>query len=147
MPPILSPALSRSFGGSRETPAAPERIWHLWTDVPKWKDWDTGLRDARISGSFTVGAVGEIVDLGGREVPFRITACTPGSSYTYRVALPLAALLVTRSLRGSADRTTFTHEVRFVGLLGYFFAFVLGRNFQKLLPGVLDNVKRLAETP
>ena len=138
---------SRFFSASRKTPAPPERIWRLWTDVANWKTWDTGLRDARMERPFSVGRPGVIVDLQGRESAFRVTECIPNVTYTYRVKLPLAALLITRFLRVSDGRTTFTHEVRFVGVLGGLFAFLLGRGFQKMLPGVVDNVKRLCETP
>ena len=137
----------RAFEATRETSADPDRIWRIWTDVAGWKNWDSGLRDASLAGAFVAGAKGKIVALNGRTASFRVTEVEAGVSYTYRVKLPLAALELRRRLEQTGGRTIFTHQVRFVGLLGGVFARVLGKRFRELLPEVMENVKALAENP
>jgi hypothetical protein len=53
--------------------------------------------------------------------------------------------VVRRRLGGDVD-TAFTHEVSFVGPLSFLFGFLLGRRFRSALPGVMENVRRVAES-
>ena len=38
-----------------ETGAPPETIWHLFCDVPKWKEWNAGIEQIEVRGAFVVG--------------------------------------------------------------------------------------------
>ena len=66
-------------------------------------------------------------------------------SYTYKTSLPLGGLYVKRFLSIQNGKTTFTHEVWFEGLSKKLFAKMLGGNFRKMLPEVLQNIKNIAE--
>ncbi len=37
---------------SIETTAAPEAVWGLWSDVPRWPEWNADLERATLSGPF-----------------------------------------------------------------------------------------------
>lgn len=133
------------FRHTLETSASPEKIWTIWTDVAHWSRWDTELRDAYLNGPFELGAVGKLTPKRGRVSTFRISQFNSGSSYTFTLRLPFCRLNVHRYLVSRADRTYFTHEVSFRGLLTFIFGLLLGRQFQTVLPSVMDNVKRIAE--
>jgi hypothetical protein len=62
------------------------------------------------------------------------------------VGLPLCRLNVHRYLQLQPDGTYFTHEVSFQGLLGWLFGRLLGRQFKTVLPGIMENVKQIAES-
>ena len=136
---------NKHFWYSLETTATPEAIWSIWTDVPNWKDWDTGLKDASIQGAFEIDAKGQIISLEGRKSRFKVVEFIEGQSYTYKTKLPLGSLYVKRYLTQENGKTVFTHEVWFKGLTGGIFAKAFGEKFRNMLPDVLSRIKTIAE--
>ena len=136
---------NKHFWYSLETTASPEAIWQIWTDVPNWKDWDTGLKDASITGAFELEAKGQIISLEGRKSRFEVVEFIEGQSYTYKTKLPLGSLYVKRYLTEEKGKTVFTHEVWFKGLTGAIFAKAFGEKFRNMLPDVLGRIKTIAE--
>jgi Polyketide cyclase / dehydrase and lipid transport len=134
------------FSHTLKTTAAPERIWAIWIDVENWSQWDTELVDADLEGAFVLGAIGRLKPKTGRVAKFEISQFNPGQSYTFALGLPLSSLQVHRYLSDRLDGTYFTHEVSFQGLLGWLFGLLLGRKFQSVLPSVMENVARIAES-
>lgn len=136
---------NQHFWHTSTTSAAPEKVWELWTDVPQWKSWDTGLSDANMEGQFQLNSTREIISLEGRTSKFKVVEFTDGESYTFRTKLPLGSLCVKRYLSTEGGKTTFTHEVWFTGLTKGIFAKAFGEKFRAMLPEVLENIKHLAE--
>ncbi len=136
---------NKHFWYSLETTASPETIWSIWTDVPNWKEWDAGLKDANLEGEFALKAKGKITSLEGRKSKFKVIEYVEGQSYTYKTSLPLGGLYVKRYLNTQNGKTTFTHEVWFQGLTGGLFAKAFGENFRNMLPDVLGKIKEIAE--
>ncbi|WP_255518188.1 SRPBCC family protein [Fulvivirga sp. M361] len=136
---------NKHFWHTSETSASPEKIWSIWTDVPHWKQWDSGLKDATLEGAFTINSKGVITSLEGRRSKFKIIAFEKGRSYTLKTKLPLGSLYVKRYLNSDKGKTVFTHEVWFKGLTKGIFARAFGSKFRNMLPEVLDNIKRRAE--
>ena len=134
------------FWYSMETTASPQAIWSVWTDVPNWKNWDTGLKDASVTGEFTLAAKGVILSLENRKSRFKVVEYTEGESYTYKTKLPFGSLYVKRYLKTQNGVTTFTHEVWFKGLTRGIFARAYGKEFREMLPQVLLNIKNIVET-
>lgn len=123
---------------------APEEVWWRWTEVETWHEWDTEVASAALEGDFNLGAKGNLKPKTGPGSSFTITELTPQQSYTFTTQLPLAKLHVKRSF--SADRTAFTHEVSFTGLLAPLFGRLLGKRFQAVLPQVMMNLRELTES-
>lgn len=134
------------FSHTLKTVAASERIWEIWTDVENWAQWDTELITADLDGAFVLGAIGKLKPKTGGVTKFEISQFNPGNSYTLTIGLPLCSLHVHRYLSDRVDGTYFTHEVSFQGLLGWFFGLLLGRKFRSVLPSVMANVARIAES-
>ncbi len=132
-----------TFSHSLKTDA-PEEVWRRWLKVETWHEWDTEVKEASLEGDFKLSAKGTLTPKTGFEASFTITEFTPQQSYTFTTALPLAKLHVRRYF--SENRTTFTHEVSFTGLLAPLFGRLLGQRFQKVLPEVMANLRELAET-
>lgn len=148
MTPPLSPEPSPShFWNTVETAAPPEKIWKIWTDVPNWSQWDSGLKRAELKGAFEKGAKGIIISLDDREAEFQVVDFEAGKFYTYQVGLFLSSLYVKRSFEIKDGKTVFRHEVWFSGLTSGIFAGMLGKDFQKMLPDVMNNIKVIAERP
>lgn len=135
---------NKHFWYSMETTAPPEVIWEIWTDVPNWKEWDSGLKDASIEADFNIDVKGVITSLEDRKSKFKVVAFKEGQSYTYKTKLPLGSLYVKRYLTVNEGKTIFTHEVWFKGLTGGIFAKALGEKFRAMLPEVLSSIKEIA---
>ena len=139
-------ASNKHFWYSTETSATPEKIWKIWTDVPGWKEWDSGLKDAELSSPlFGPGAKGFIYSLEGRKSSFKVVAFEDGISYTFKTNLPLGGLYVKRYLEKAGDKTKFTHEVWFKGITAGIFSRMFGPEFRKMLPEVVEKIKEVAE--
>ena len=135
------------FQHTLETTAPPERIWGLWTDVAGWPRWDTALVSAHLDAAFARNAQGGLRSKGSPESTFMLVELEPGQSYTFAVPLLFAQLRVRRALAPTPAGTRYTHEVSFVGPLGWLFGWLLGRQFQAMLPGVMERLRQLAEQP
>ena len=134
---------NRHFWVTLPATAPPKRIWSLWTNVPNWRQWDTGLESARANTPSGPGGTGEIV-ADGRTSTFTVIEYTTGKSYTIRTGLLGAALHVRRFLKDEKNTTTLTHEVWFSGPLAFIFAGLFGAKFRRLLPDVVAQVNQLA---
>lgn len=132
------------FSYSLNTTASPATIWRIWTDVPNWHQWDSGLQKAELNGPFRLGTKGRLTDMDGRRSKFKITAYEEGISYTFSTGLPLGKLHVRRYLSVENGLITFTHEVWFTGLGGRLIGKKIGPRFRELLPEVLHSIKELA---
>lgn len=135
------------FSANLSTTASPEKIWQIWTDVPQWHQWDSGLKSARIKGDFSKGTKGKLKPDKGPASTFRIVEFTDGQSYTFATGLPFGRLYVKRYLSVCGTTTCFTHEVWFTGPLKKWYARKLGVRYQEILPQVLQNIKTIAEKP
>ena len=105
------------FSATDSTTAASNKIWQLWTDVPNWKQWDKGLKDAVIDGAFKVGATGKIIPDKGPTSKFIVTELVPDTAYAFKTKIPFGWLVIKRTLTVKDDRTFFTHDVAFTGML------------------------------
>lgn len=136
---------NKHFWNTLETSAPPEVIWNIWTDVSSWQIWDTELEEASLNGNFAKGTKGKLVPKKGRKAKFKIIAFEQGKSYTFKTNLPLGGLYVKRTLEIRNGKTYFTHEVWFKGLTKGIFAKALGKEFRRVLPSVMENIKIIAE--
>jgi len=145
MASTLSAQSATTFAHTETTSASPESIWHIWTDVPNWHTWDTGLKSAELSGPFELHAKGKLIPDKGPKAKFVISEVNTGSTYTFKTRIPLGWLVVKRTLSTENNLTAFTHEVSFTGPLKGLFAKQLGKRYKAMLPEVMQTIKQQAE--
>lgn len=134
------------FSHTISTTATPENIWDIWTDVENWADWDKELESARLKDQvFDLGAKGVLRPKSGPASSFVVSEYEPTKGYAFTTQLPLCELVVRRQLNERGDGLEFTHEVSFIGPLSSVFGRLLGRRFRIALPGVMENVRSIAE--
>ena len=134
------------FSHTVETSASPEAIWAIWTDVPNWKQWDDGLKDAAVDGVFKKGAQGKLTPDKGPTSKFVISELEEGKSYTFKTRIPFGWLIVQRRLKVENHLTYFTHEVQFTGLFKKALGNSFGKRYRTKLPVVMEKIKSLAES-
>lgn len=136
---------NQHFSYTLQTKAPADSIWKIWVDVANWKKWDTGLKDAVLHGEFVVGAKGKLIPDKGPRSSFQITAIEQNRSYTFRTRIPFGWLVITRELSMQGNVTSFTHEVKFTGLLKRPLGASLGKRYRVMLPVAMENIRRMAE--
>lgn len=57
-----------------ETTASREAIWHLWTDVARWGDWNGDIEAVELQGPFAEGSVIAMTPVGQETVRLRLAA-------------------------------------------------------------------------
>lgn len=134
------------FSHTDSTTAGSEKIWQLWTDVPNWKQWDKGLKDAIFKGDFVAGAKGKLIPDKGPRTKFIITEVIRNQSYTFKTRIPFGWLVIRRTMEVKMGRTYFTHDVEFTGLLKKILANKLGKRYREMLPEVMTSLKQIAES-
>ena len=133
------------FSHTESTTASSDKIWHVWIDVPNWKQWDKGLKEATLEGEFNVGAKGKLIPDKGPKSKFVISALEPNKSYTFKTKIPFGWLIIRHTLETKENKTFFTHDVQFTGLLKRVLSNKLGKNYRVMLPSVMTEIKLIAE--
>jgi hypothetical protein len=142
----LAAGSNRHFQHSLTASVAADAIWTLWTDVASWPEWDAEVLSATAQAPLALGVRGTLVPKVGRPSGFQISAWRPRSMYAVTTSLPLASLIVTRSLVTQGTSVTITHDVRFSGPLGGVFALLFGPRFRRVLPAVMTTLVALAQS-
>jgi hypothetical protein len=134
------------FSHTDSTSATSDKIWQVWTDVPNWKQWDKGLKEAILEGEFIVGSKGKLIPDKGPKSKFIISELEPNKSYTFKTKIPFGWLIIKRTLEVKEGKTYFTHDVEFTGILKKILGNKLGKNYRAMLPSVLTEIKQIAES-
>ena len=134
------------FFHAMTTTASKQQIWQIWADVENWPQWDTELDMAHIEGELKKGVIGSFQPKNAPVLPFEITECIPGETYTFSAQMPLCQLNVKRYFsENEAGQLEFIHEISFVGLLSWLFGRFVGQRIQKVLPSVMEQLRAIAE--
>ncbi len=121
-------------------------VWQTLIDVQNWHQWDTEIIETTLEGVFAEGAKGTMIPKTGPKLKFYISELIPHKSYTFNTIMPVGELVIKRSLIEKNNEIHFTDDIAFTGFLKYIFGFMLGGQFRKVLPEVMNNFKRIAES-
>jgi hypothetical protein len=122
-----------------------EKVWQTLIDVENWHKWDTELLEAKLEGIFEKGAKGTMKPKSGPKLKFYISELIPNHSYTINTIMPVGNFVIKRSLTEINNEVHFTDDIAFTGFLKHIFGVMLGTQFRKILPDVMNNFKRIAE--
>lgn len=123
-----------------------EKVWEVLTDVQSWHKWDTEILEAKLDGDFVVGAKGTMTPKTGPKLKFYISEIEPNQSYTFNTIMPVGELVIKRTLNSVKKYVEFTDDIQFTGFLKFVFGLMLGGQFRKVLPDVMQKFKNLSES-
>jgi hypothetical protein len=123
-----------------------DKVWQTLIDVQNWHKWDTEIIDAKLDGEFAVGTKGIMKPKTGPKLKFYISEIIPNQSYTFNTIMPVGELVIKRSLKSESEQIYFTDDIAFTGFLKLVFGIMLGGQFRKVLPDVMNKFKQLAES-
>lgn len=122
------------------------KVWETLIDVESWTIWDTELESARLNGIFKKGAKGKMIPKKGPKLEFYISEIIDQETYTFITKMPLSSLEIKRTIATEKDEILFTDDIQFTGILKRFYGLILGKGFIKVMPEVMQNFKKLAES-
>jgi len=67
---------------SVDSPAAPEAVWRIWSDVAAWPRWNHGIEKITIDGPFAPGTRFTMTPPGEGPIEMRLTEVIPGRLFT-----------------------------------------------------------------
>jgi Polyketide cyclase / dehydrase and lipid transport len=123
-----------------------DKVWQSLIDVQNWHKWDTEILDAKLDGEFAVGTKGIMKPKTGPKLKFYISEIIPNQSYTFNTLMPVGELVIKRSLIVENEQVHFTDDIAFTGFLKVVFGIMLGGQFRKVLPEVMNKFKKIAES-
>lgn len=126
--------------------ASPERIFEIYRDVERWKEWDSEVEWSTIKGSFVAGSVGKLKPPKGPISPIKIVDVRENESFTVESKLPLCLLKFEHEITvQDSIETSVTHRVIFTGPLHGLFANIIGKQIDAGLPKTMRGLKLKAE--
>lgn len=128
-----------------ETAVPASAVWRIWEDVANWNTWDHGIEFSTSNGPFQAGTKGTVKPKGGPLIHTELTRVEPMRLFVDEAKLPLARLVFTHTLSEEDGKTEVTQRIEMMGLLAFFFAFVIGRDMKKNLPREMSSMIKKAE--
>jgi hypothetical protein len=123
--------------------AEPAAVWKLWTDVPRWPEWDLTKEIARIDGPFAPGTSGWAKQRGNLGGSFTITAIEPGRRWVSECPLPLGKIIFEHMIEpAEAGHVRVTKSVEVLGGFGPLFRLMFAAKMRRDITESLEALGR-----
>ena len=127
---------------SIETSAAPSRIWALFADVARWKNWNAGIESIELHGPFIAGTTFTMRPPGQDPLTSILTEVKPNESFIDETVVDGTRVLVSHKLvQLPSGRTKIIYSTEISGPD----AVEIGPMVTGDFPDVLAALKKLAE--
>ncbi len=101
---------------SIETSAAPERIWRLWADVPRWSEWNADIKRIELVGPFAEGSRIVMTPSGQEPIELRIASAAEPELFVDEADFGDVVVRTThRVQRAADDRSQITYRMEISG--------------------------------
>ncbi len=129
---------------SIETSAPPARVWRLFADVERWKDWNAGIESIQIHGPFANGTTFTMWPPGQDALTSTLIDVKPNESFTDETVVDGSIVRVIHQLVSlPSGKTRISYSTEIVGPEAAAFGPMVTADFAE----VLVALRRLAETP
>ena len=127
---------------SIETSASPARVWQLFVDVARWKDWNAGIEKIEIHGPFANGTTFTMQPPGQDVITSKLIDVKPNEGFTDETVVDDTRVIVSHWLVTlPSGRTKIIYSTEITGPAADEFGPLVTSDF----PEVLAALKRLAE--
>jgi DNA-binding MarR family transcriptional regulator/uncharacterized protein YndB with AHSA1/START domain len=131
---------------SVETTAAPDVVWHLWTDMPAWPQWNAGIEKITADGPFAVGTTFTMTPPGDEPIQLRLAEIVPRELFTDEMdGGDFTVRTIHRLEPAPRGRTRITYRTEITGPAAGQIGPQLGPAVTADFPGVLAALAALAE--
>lgn len=117
-----------------------KKLWELYSDVSRWKEWDTEVENVLLNGEFVQGSNGVMEMKNGQSLPFVIDSVDTEKEFTTISCLGA----ITASFFHTITETSITHIVTIEGgveaqMDG------MGKGITASLPSTMDRLLSMAQ--
>jgi hypothetical protein len=130
-----------AYGRSRQTSAAPEAIWRLWSDPATWQDWNPNVQRMEVNGPLADGTTGIMHTPAGQHHQIGLANVRSGQSFDLETSvIPLTHFTFHCEVVPRAGGSTISQHLTISGPLGFVFGPMAGErvaaSFEPLLAGL-----------
>jgi uncharacterized protein YndB with AHSA1/START domain len=131
-----------TYENSIETSARPARVWRIFADVNRWKDWNAGIASIQIHGPFAAGTRFSMQPPGQEPFVSTLIDVKPGEVFTDETLVDQTRVLVHHRLVAlPSGRTKIIYSTEITGPDAADVGLMVTADF----PTVLAALKQLAE--
>ena len=135
------------FEHSVRAAAARERVWAIWTDIPRWPSWNPGVGHAELEGPLAEGATGTVRGVGGPTSTLTVLAVEPERRFVTQASERLVRLWFEHELADAeGGQLLITHSVRMTGPATLLMRHTVGPRLERSIPAALTALVELATT-
>ena len=139
--------MAREYGTSVETPASPEQVWRIWSDMSTWGEWNPNVSTMDWSGGFVSGSTGVMNTRAGQHHKMQLVDVNPGRSFALLTAVvPGTRFRFNCRVEPAGGKTKVSQTVEVGGALGPLLGGMLGPQVSKDFGVLLQNLARKAES-
>jgi uncharacterized protein YndB with AHSA1/START domain len=130
----------------RETAAAAEAVWRIWTDVPAWPEWNADLERAELSGPFAAGSTITMFPHDQNQIELRIAEAVEPERFVDEAAFGGVIVRTTHRIQPSGDRNRVVYAVEITGpeadTLGSQIGPEISADFPQVLAALVERAER-----
>jgi uncharacterized protein YndB with AHSA1/START domain len=136
-----------SYEHTVDTAAPVGAVWQVYTDTAAWPEWNAGVGNLELEGTFTTGARGMLTPRGQEPLPFTVMAAEPGAGYTSETAIAETVVMRTTNVLEPLPHggTRITQRLTMHGAAAEHFATSFGPAFAASVPSTLEALARRAQ--
>jgi uncharacterized protein YndB with AHSA1/START domain len=131
---------------ARETAAAAEAVWRIWTDVPAWPEWNADLERAELSGPFAAGSTITMIPHDQDQIELRIAEAVEPERFVDEAEFGGVIVRTTHRIEQWGDRNRVVYAMEITGPeadnLGPQVGPEISADFPQVLAALLERAER-----
>ena len=131
---------------ARETAAAAEAVWRIWTDVPAWPEWNADLERAELSGPFAAGSTITMIPHDQDQIELRIAEAVEPERFVDEAEFGGVIVRTTHRIEQWRDRNRVVYAMEITGpeadTLGPQVGPEISADFPKVLAALVERAER-----
>jgi uncharacterized protein YndB with AHSA1/START domain len=135
------------FEHSVRAPTSRERVWAIWTDIPRWPNWNPGVGHAQLDGPVAEGATGTVRGVGGPTSTLTVIKIEPERRFVTEASERFVRLRFEHELADAeGGQLLITQRVRMTGPATPLMRHTVGPRLERSIPAALAALVELATT-
>ena len=135
-----------TYERSRETSAAPDRVWQIWSDTSTWPQWNPDIRAITLDGPFVSGTTGSMTTGQGTH-KIHLENVVAGRSFDLVTSpVPATTFRFHCEIAPSGSGSRISQSVSMSGLLAPIFGPMMGNRVAKSFEPILAALGGAAES-
>lgn len=138
--------MAREYGTSVETTASPEKVWHIWSDMSTWGEWNPNVSTMDWQGGFASGTTGIMNTRAGQHHKMQLLDVQPNRSFALETrVVPGTLFHFNCRIESAGGKTKVSQTVEVRGPLGPVIGGMMGPQVSKEFGALLANLAARAE--